>query len=200
MAGFIDYLTADMTLLIVVDVVICQMVYSTLGRDFSRMKEDEETSDRLRAFGYMLLGLAFPLLVLGLAMDTTWPLPSSYNFIFGDLIIYLGSIVLVSGLLMLKSPENVRLLFPLIAVFSLFVLVYGANILYYNLGQNPLAAAAMMFAEGLGGMSTSMYLLTSKRLVGYITITLLAVAIVILVITNVESVFDHTVSFKSWLP
>lgn len=200
LAGFIDFLTAIMTLLIVADVVICELVFLTLGKNFSKLKEDPDTSERLRAFGSILLGLSVPMLILGLDLDMAWPLPSSYNFIYGDMIIYLGTVLLVAGLLMFRFPEQVRFVFPLIAVFSLFVVVYAIDILYYNLGQNPLAAAGMMAMEGLGGLAASTYLFTSWRFAGYLTIALLAIAIVIAIITNVESIFDHTVTFKSWFP
>lgn len=200
MAGFVDYLTAVMTLLIVADVVICELIFLTLGKNFAKLKEDPETSERLKAFGSILLGLSLPMLVLGLDLDMTWPLPGSYNFIYGDMVIYIGTILLVTGLLMFRFPEQVRYVFPLIAVFSIFVIVYAIDILYYNLGQNPLAAAGMMALEGLGGIATSTYLFTSWKFMGYLAIALLAIAIVIIVITNVESIFDHTVTFKSWFP
>lgn len=200
MALFIDYLTADMTLLIVADVVFCQLIYQTLGKNFRNLKEDPTTSDRLRAFGTLFLGIAIPLLVLGLDMDMTWPLPSSYNFIYGDLVIYIGTLMLVVGLLLMFSPAHVRQLFPLIAVFSLFVIVYGADIYYYSLGQNPLAAAGMIAAEGLGGLATSAYLFTSSKPVGYAAIALLVIAALLAAATNVESIFDHTTTFSSWFP
>ena len=197
---FVDYLTAVMTLLIVVDVVVSQLIFYTLGIDFSKLKGNQEAEERLKAFGSLFLGLAVPLLVLGIEMDTVWPLPSSYNFIYGDMVVYIGTLLLVAGLLMLKSPESIRLLYPMIAVLGLFVIVYGADIFYYNLGQNPLAAAGMMVAEGLGSVTTSAYLFTSRKLVGYAAIALFVIAIIVTAITNVESIFDHTVSFKSWLP
>lgn len=200
MAGFVDFLTAVMTLLIVADVVICQIVYSTLGKDFARLKEDVETTERLRAFGFLLAGISPPILVLGLVLDSVWPLPGSYNFIYGDMVVYIGTLLLVSGILMVKSPENVRLLYPLIAVFTLFVVVYGADILYYSLGQNPLAAGAMIVSEGLGGLSASVYLLTSRRTAGYTAIAFLLIAIAITVTTNIESIFEHTATFRSWFP
>ena len=197
---FVDYLTAVMTLLIVADVVVSQLIFYTIGIDFSKLKGNQEAEERLKAFGSLFLGLAVPLLVLGIEMDTVWPLPSSYNFIYGDMVVYIGTLLLVAGLLMLKSPESIRLLYPMIAVLGLFVIVYGADIFYYNLGQNPLAAAGMMVAEGLGSVATSAYLFTSRKLVGYAAIALFVIAIIVTAITNVESIFDHTVSFKSWLP
>ena len=200
MAGFVDYLTAIMTLLIVADVVICELIYLTLGKDFSKLKDDPDTSERLKAFGSILLALSLPMLILGLYLDMGWPLPGSYNFIYGDMVIYIGTVLLVTGLLMFKFPEQIRYVFPLIAVFSIFVIVYAADILYYNLGQNPLAAAGMIALEGLGGIATSAYLFTSRKFIGYLAIALLALAIVIIVITNVQSIFDHTVSFQSWFP
>ena len=197
---FVDYLTAVMTLLIVADVVVSQLIFYTLGIDFSKLKGNQEAEERLKAFGSLFLGLAVPLLILGIEMDTVWPLPGSYNFIYGDMVVYIGTLLLVAGLLMLKSPESIRLLYPMIAVLGLFVIVYGADIFYYNLGQNPLAAAGMMVAEGLGSVTTSAYLFTSRKLVGYAAIALFVIAIIVTAITNVESIFDHTVSFKSWLP
>ncbi len=189
-----------MTLLIVADVVICELIFYTLGRDFSNLRKDVETSEKLRAFGSLLLGLSLPLLVLGIEMDTVWPLPGSFNFVYGDMIIYIGTLLLASGLLMLKSPEAVRYLYPLIAVFSLFVVVYGADVQHYSLGQNPTVAAGMMVFEGLGGLATSAYLFSSRKLVGYAAIAFLVVAILILALTDVESIFEHTTSFASWLP
>ena len=58
----------------------------------------------------------------------------------------------------------------------------------------------MMALEGLGGIATSAYLFTSKKYIGYLAIALLALAILILVITNSESIFDHTQTFKTWFP
>ncbi len=197
---FVDYLTAVMTLLIVVDVVICELVFYTLGLDFSKLRGNEDATEKLRAFGSLLLGLSVPMLVLGIEMDTVWPLPSSYNFIYGDMIIYVGVLLLVSGLLMMRTPESTRFLYPLIAIFGFFVAIYGVDILYYNLGQNPLAAAGLMVSEGLGGIATSAYLFSSRKFIGYIAIVLLVIAVVITAATDIESIFDHTVSFKSWLP
>lgn len=200
MASFIDFLTGVMTLLIVVDVVICELIFYTLGKNFSKLEGDESTLSRIKSFGLMFLGLSVPLLVFGLVLDAHWPLPSSYNFIFGDMVVYIGTMLLVAGMVMVWKPEDVRLIYPVIAVFSLFVFVYGADILYYSMGQNPLAASGMVVAEGAGGLATAFYLLSSKRFVGYAALAFLAIAIVIIAVTNVESIFAHTVSFKSYFP
>ncbi len=164
------------------------------------LKGNQEVEERLKAFGNLFLGLSVPLPVLGIENDTAWPLPANYDFINGVMVVCIGALLLVACLLILRSPKGIRFLYPMIAVFGLFVIAYGADIFYYNLCQAPIAVAGMLVAEGLGSVATSAYLFTSWRLVGYVAIALPVVAIIVTAITNVESIFDHTVSFKTLFP
>lgn len=91
--------------------------------------------------------------ISGFIMSFTWPLPGSYNILFGDPILVLG-LFMVAGSYMLYKKLDVRIL----SIFAVFLGVYillGAISMYtFNLesGQNFISSFGFYIVAALSAL------------------------------------------------
>lgn len=104
---------------------------------------------RFFAAGFGVTGLV--AMIMGLHLCFTWPLPGSYNVMFGELTVMLGAILLAAALAVSRdwSLTAVGVYALPAGVASILV---GARILQMHLTKAPELSAAGFFLTGLAGI------------------------------------------------
>lgn len=189
---FIDYLTAMMTLSMAINLEVMYMSYR-LGSSAAR--------DELRSIGLVMMMLGLPTTIFGLTMSITWPLPGSYNILFGDAFLYLGIVTLIGGLLLYSvEPDKFKAASFPVAFLSLITIIYGASIYTHGLTNSPVLAFSFYSFEGLGGIVTALLLYRRTKSIAYAVIALLAIATIIMLIIDVGAIFQHPALFAKYSP
>ena len=189
---FIDYLTAMMTLSMAINLEVMYMSYR-LGSGAAR--------DELKSIGLVMMMLGVPTTIFGLTMSITWPLPGSYNILFGDAFLYLGIVTLIGGLLLYGvEPDKFKAASFPVAFLSLITIIYGASIYTHGLTNSPVLAFSFYLFEGLGGIVTALLLYRRTKSIAYAVIALLAIATIIMLIIDVGAIFQHAVLFAKYSP
>lgn len=183
---FIDYLTLIMVNLVAGTALLAYFVWTGLKPNKGLVA------------GFGMVGLV--ALVTGLHLSFTWPLPGSYNIIFGESTVLFG-IVFLGAALALAYEWN---LYPvtLYALFAgLYAVIAGWQIIAQGLTRHPVPSGVGFILAGLGGILSPFAL----RLKDNKTFRLIAVAV--LVITALlwayswyGSLTGHIQSFSKWVP
>ncbi|MGC8597580.1 MAG: DUF981 family protein [Thermocladium sp.] len=189
---FIDYLTAMMTLSMAINLEVMYMSYR-LGSGAAR--------DELKSIGLVMMMLGVPTTIFGLTMSITWPLPGSYNILFGDAFLYLGIVTLIGGLLLYGvEPDKFKASSFPVAFLSLITIIYGASIYTHGLTNSPVLAFAFYLFEGLSGIVTALLLYRRTKSIAYTVIALLVIATIIMLIIDVGAIFQHPALFAKYSP
>ncbi|WP_437965173.1 DUF981 domain-containing protein [Sorangium sp. So ce260] len=104
---------------------------------------------RRRSFALAFGAPGLLLLITGLHIVLTWPIPGGYNIVFGEPLAYFGTLLVV-GAPALWLGERLGPLLLLGAFGGFTNLVLAWVILRHGMTQNPALAAAMYGASGLG--------------------------------------------------
>lgn len=96
------------------------------------------------AFG----GVGLLNLVLGLGITLTWPLPGSYNILFGEATAMFGIVFLAAGIAIAREWD----LYPITliaSIFGIYVLIAGWGIFSLNMTRTPLMTTLLYLLVGI---------------------------------------------------
>ncbi len=99
------------------------------------------------AFG----GVGLLNLVLGLGITMTWPLPGSYNIVFGEAAAMFGIVFLAAGLAIARDWD----LYPVTlvaAIFGVYLLIASWGIFSLNMTRTPLMTTVLYALVGLAAL------------------------------------------------
>ena len=153
-----------------------------------------------RGFGFAFTALGVYALVMGVWASAVWPLPSSYNIVLADPYALYGVAMLMLGLALAYGAGLEGPIYT-IALLSLSVFIYGADILSYGLTKEPAAASIMYFLIGLSGLLGPLLLYRrTSRWGAYLVIALLVLAALLAAYTGASATFEHTAGWTKWVP
>ena len=136
-----------------IDYVTIQLIAASAGLLFAgiySIKFEAPFKSRVSwIYGFWMVGGI--LLLTGLDMIFTWPLPGSYNIIFGEPSVWFG-ILLIFLAFAIKAEVDLMPLTLLFSAGGLINIVISADVLIYNMTQSPTLAFAGFFTSGLGAL------------------------------------------------
>jgi putative membrane protein len=186
---FIDYLTLIMLDLLAGLGLLAHYLYAGLDRGESRSY----------AAGFGAVGVLG--LILGLGMVFTWPLPGSYNIVFGEATVLFSLAFLAAGVALGLGwdlrPVTVYAFFA-----GLYAVIGGARIISLGLTKEPLLSGLGFILAGLMGVlaAPAWRLLQTRAIFRRLAaLALLAVA-VLWGVTFYNALWGHLATFKDWLP
>lgn len=186
---FVDYLTLMMITILAGLGLLAYYLYVGMSS-----KEDRSYAASFGIVG--VLGL-----ILGLNMVLTWPLPGSYNIVFGEAMVLFGS-VFSAAALALGLGWNLRPVTVYAFFAGLYAIIGGSRIISLSLTREPLLSGLGFILAGLTGLlSAPAFRLFQSSVVLRRLAALVVFAIAILWgITFVNALWGHLESFKDWVP
>lgn len=182
-----------------IDYVTIQLIAAAAGLFFAGLyaiKFESPLKERMGfIYGFWMVGTI--LAITGLDMIFTWPLPGSYNIIFGEPAVWFGVLLIFLGFA-IKTEVN---LFPVTLLFSaggLINLVISADILIYNMTQSPALAFVGFLTSGIGALIVPLGL--KSKTSRWIIAILLIIAAIVFAITGFGAYYQHASDFAHWLP
>lgn len=148
---FVDDLAIELFVLSLVGVVSLYMTGTAFVEYRRNGAKDIEKVLRPGAFPLGMLG-AF-ILIMGYFGEMVWPLPGSYNILFGDPFILMG-IVITALAVALALRQKLQFVGILAAFSGLISIYYGYHAYMQGMTQEPLAMFGMYIAFGLTGVFT----------------------------------------------
>lgn len=191
MALFVDALTLQMAIVIIANAIAVSILL---------LIKSSPNPDKLKAHGIVLTALAIPSLILALFTSVIWPLPGSYNIVFGDAFLLFSALLLASGLLFYLVPRQYHAISVPLFFAGLMSILYGIAIYVNGMTSAPLVASAFFILEGLAALPIA-YSVTHKNAASTnLAILLIALATLAVAAIYVPAVFEHAVSFAKWVP
>lgn len=148
---FVDDLAIELFVLALVGVVSLYMTGTAYVEYRRNGAKDIEKVLRPGAFPLGLLG-SF-ILIMGYYGEMVWPLPGSYNILFGDPFILMG-IVLTALAVSLALKQKLQFVGIVAAFSGLISIFYGYHAYLQGMTSEPLAMFGMYIAFGLTGIFT----------------------------------------------
>jgi Predicted membrane protein len=161
-----------------------------------------ETINSIKSLALYYVGIGVFALATGVWGIATWPLPSSYNIVLMDPWALFGAAALIVGLSLYFTGSLSTVSVPL-AFLGIIPIVYGVDILKYNLTTEPGLAAALYILTGLAPLLSPFAYLTKGRVsryIGLLIMALLVVAGIIAYMIGVGATFEHTAGWVKWTP
>lgn len=185
---FIDYLTLMLINAVAGFVIIAAYLYWGL--------DDPDQPKWAPAFAAP--GLV--LLITGLNMVLTWPLPGVYNSAFGEMSVLFGSILLAAGISLYKGWN----LLPL-GVYGLIsgavAAFFGIAFISLKLSMQPLFTGLAFIGAGVAGVfSGPMLFYRKNKTLRYLGILLLLATAGILALTAFGGIWMHMGAFGKYMP
>lgn len=148
---FVDDLAIELFAMSLVGVV---SIYMTGAAFINYRRHGTKDIEEVLKPGVFPLGLLGSfILVMGFYGEMAWPLPGSYNILFGDPFILLG-IVILSIAVALGLKQKLQYVGVLAFFSGLIAIYYGANAYLQGMTSEPLAMFGMYIAFGLTGVFT----------------------------------------------
>lgn len=183
---FVDYLTLIMVNLVAGTALLAYFVWTGLKPNKGLVA------------GFGIVGLL--ALVLGLHLTFTWPLPGSYNIIYGEATSLFGVVFLGAALALAKEWD----LYPvaLYAFFAgLYAVISGWQIIAQGLTKHPIPSGIGFILAGLGGLFAPVALKFKDNKTFRLIAVIVLLAIVLLWgYTWYGSLTAHIQSFSNWVP
>ncbi len=181
-----------MALLLLANIIVVEFLYKSHKRTV--------LPDAIKAYGLILMAVALPSLVIAVFNAEAWPLPGSYNIIFGDMASLFSLVIMAAGAVAYFTPKQLKLLsLPTFAVGALSS-IYGIVIYINGMTQLPILAAGLFCVEGLAAMAAGWGMYTDNKTCMWIACWLFAISVMLLLGLLVPSIFDHAASFAKWAP
>lgn len=187
---FIDFLT----------LVMINMIAATILLLFYLWKGMDEKDQRPYAAIFFMTGLLS--FVTGLQISFTWPLPGSFNVVYGDAITLFGVVFLATSIALWQGWS-----FLPVAIYSFFAgldaIIGGIRLYSLNLGSGVYEVVAAGFIlTGLGGVSAFPFLqwFKNNKTVRSIAMVVLLVAAVIWFIVFCNAIWVHMATFANYVP
>lgn len=150
---------------------------------------------------WSLLFMAYGSLLSATALYTvlTWPLPGSYNIIFGEPALYFGVLLLAGGIAVRLGDDLLPL--SLVAMVGGFLnIIISVDILTYSMTQSPALAFAGYFASGLGAMMMPLAVWKKTPAIRRTAAVFLITAALVFGFTAAGAYIQHPSAFKTWKP
>ncbi|MDE1851744.1 MAG: DUF981 family protein [Candidatus Micrarchaeota archaeon] len=191
MALFVDALTIEMAMVVIANAIAASLLLSL---------KSSANAERLKAHGILLTALAVPSLALALFTSAVWPLPGSYNIIFGDVFLLFSAVVLAAGLLLYLVPRQYSTVSVPLLFAGLLSVVYGAAIYVNGMTSSPLVASGFFVLEGLAAVSMAYSITNRNRTPLNLSIILIVLASLAVAAIYLPSIFSHATAFAKWVP
>jgi putative membrane protein len=162
---------------------------------FTAPKEGHRRGWAAGFFAAGLLGV-----VTALPMVITWPLPGSFNIVYGEAALYLSFTFLAAAVTLTFEWE------PLIpALFgvpgALYAIIGGFRILNLGMGSQPTVAMLGYVLTGLGGLLTVPAInYRNQRWWSILAALVLGIAAIIWLFTGYDAMWSHLADFAKYLP
>jgi putative membrane protein len=139
-------------------------------------------------------------LITGLLMSLTWPLPGSYNILFGEPTVLLGAVFFMAGLAINFGWEMIT-----VGVFALgggaVAIFLGIRMIGLKLTSEPVQAAIGYFLAGAAGVLALPALAMPKmKIIRWIAAIVALVAAGFWVYTAFSTYWSHLDAFSKWAP
>jgi putative membrane protein len=143
-------------------------------------------------------------LVSGYEMSFTWPLPSGYNMLFGDPLLFFG-LLLVAASVMIYKNMKVASLSVLFVILGIYVLTGAASILTYHLesGVNLISAMGLYIIDGVAAILVPIVMMKpagSWKSVYYLEFILLVLGSLLALFIGYVALPGHIVDFAKYFP
>lgn len=183
--AFIDYL--PLLLVNMSAALIMVAMYWLRGLDRDR---------RFYASGFAATGLV--AFIFGLHMCFTWPLPGSFNVLFGEFTVILGTLLLGAALAVGKDWNMLA-----VGIYGFVggaaAILAGARILNLGLTAAPAISATGFILTGLGGvLSLPIALRPSFKTLRVLGCLALLAAAALWLFTGAMGYWGHLASFAKW--
>ncbi|EQD64316.1 membrane protein containing DUF981 [mine drainage metagenome] len=155
--------------------------------------------------------LVVPVFVLGLfnaisgfLMSFTWPLPGSYNMLFGDPLLVLG-LLMIAGSYMASKGTDVKVLSLLGFLLGIYLLVGTIGISQFGMehGNNWITATGLYAFSFLAGIFSPVLYLKPKgsnKYAYYFEAFLLIVVMLIALLIGYMGLHEHLGAFSTYFP
>ncbi len=182
-----------------IDYVTIQLISAASGLLFAAIyaiKFEAPLKSRISwIYAFWMVGAI--MLITGLEMIFTWPLPGAYNIIFGEPSVWFGMLLIVLGLA-IRSDSDLLPVTLLFMIGGLINLVISGDILIYNMTQSPLLAFIGFLTSGIGAFLVPFGL--KSKSVRWIIAILLIIAAVVFAVTGFGAYYQHAGDFAHWVP
>lgn len=188
---FVDYLTIFMGDIVAGFALLLYFVWS--GMELQKSKAFAP------AFGAVgLIGV-----ITGLHMTLTWPLPGTYNIVFGEAFTLYGFVFLAAAFALAKEWDLTPVtIFGLVA--GVYALILSAAVLKYGLTKHPTETFLAYLGAGLTGvLSPVVWKLRNNKVIRVLAIILLVLTLIAWFTTMYGSLIGHTDpqgGFGKWVP
>lgn len=150
------------------------------------------------ASGFGIVGLMG--LLLGLYMIFNWPLPGSYNIVFGESTVLFGIVFLGAALSLAKEWD----LYP-VTLYGFFAGLYGVvagvQIIAQGLTREPVASGIGFILAGLSGVLAPLALKWKEnKALKYIGLALLILTLLFWAYTWYGTLAGHIHDYTKWVP
>jgi putative membrane protein len=185
---FIDFVSLMLINLVAGLFILALFVYRGL----------DDPDQRRWAPGLIMSG--FVAMVTGFAVTISWPLPGSYNIIFGELSVLFGVLFLGAGLTLAFTWD----LFT-VAIYAFFAgivgVIMGIRVFGLALTKSPPVSGAGFLLTGLSGIfaMAAIYYRENRtlRLIGAIV---LVIAALLWAFTGYSAYWSHVEDFSKYVP
>ncbi len=154
MAAFIDDLALEYFLVTLVSV----LTLYTIAYVYLEYRKNGTKNLRvaMAPAGFPLLVLGVVILAIGLFQEFVWPLPGSYNILYGDPFLMLGMVTLLYAISVIR---DYKLQFPGIFAMAigLLAIVYGYNAYINNLPSASATLETFLLYLGYGAFGILVY-------------------------------------------
>ncbi len=137
----------------------------------------------------------------GFMMSTQWPLPGSYNILFGDPMLFLG-LVMLAGTYMIYKKMDMKPLSIFGFLLGIYILIEAVAIVTMGLESgwtHLLPALGMYTFSGLAGIFSPL-LYTKNKNAYYFLAILLVIAAIATLFTGYSAIYEHLSSYTSSPP
>lgn len=176
---------------------------ATVRGEVTSRRGTVECPTTIKTLSFYYMGIGIFALATGVWGLVTWPLPSSYNIVLMDPWPLFGVASLIVGLALYFTGSLTTVSIPL-AFLGIIPIVYGTDIIKFNLTTEPSLAAALYILTGLAPLLSPLVYMTNGRSVSkymsYVVMVILILAGLIAYIIGVGAVFEHTAGWVKWTP
>ncbi|MFP4028841.1 MAG: DUF981 family protein [Candidatus Brocadiia bacterium] len=148
--------------------------------------------------GLALSGLV--ALFFGAAICLTWPLPGSFNMVFGELSVLFGAVLAGVGICLFRRWD-----LQSVAIYGFFAgivaVVLGIGIIHLELTQKPLFSGVGFILTGLGGVLFLPLSFKPENLIlRSVVSALLLLSMLTWALTGYMAYWSHLPRFSDWTP
>ena len=142
--------------------------------------------------------------VSGFLMSFTWPLPGSYNILFGDPLLVLG-LLMIAGSYMISKGMDVKVLSLLGFLLGIYLIVGMIGITQFNLesGNDWLTATGLYGFSMLAAIFSPVLYLKPKgsgKYAYYFEVFLLVVVMLFALLIGYMGLDEHLGAFSTYFP